>query len=242
MSLEVMGATRTTRTTRQQDAYADTTIPYVDAEVAAALCKVGLVVYVVKEESGINNTWVLDYVMPAMKEHVSRQVAIVLDRPPLWKVFHDKSREHVPSQFKERTLPAYRDLGDRNSLEADTNPVAKVPLGIAGIDTEVIIEEIMVSDPGNDGNPQVRDFCVHRGMTRQDIRLLLSQMMYLWRGLADTRAKSERWDVQLKHKLTRLIRNVARLAAIPDRRFISADSEEVTRRANWFNLANPQEA
>ncbi|KAL9186556.1 hypothetical protein ACHAXT_005794 [Thalassiosira profunda] len=207
---------------RQQDAYADTTIPWRG--------KGGPVGYVVKEESGIDDTWVLDYVASAMKEHVPRQVAIVLGRALLWKIFHEESGEHVPFQIRSRVLDTYRDLRDRNSLADGTNPVAKVPLGIAGIDAEVIIEEIMgVGDEpgdgggnggggGGGGNPQAQDFRVVRGMERQEVRLLQSQVMHLRRELADTRAESERRDVQLKHNLTRLNRNVARLAATPGRR------------------------
>lgn len=207
---------------RQQDTYADTTIPFVDAKVAAALCKGGPVAYVVKTDSGIDDTWVLDYVTPAMKDHVPRQVAIVLGRALLWKVFHDESGAYVPAQIRERVLAAYRDLGDRNSLAAGSNPVSKVPLGITGLDAEVIIDEIMVPGDGNgdDANPQARDYRVSRGMERQEVRLLQSQVLHLRRELADMRAESERRDVQMKHTLTRLNRNVARLVATPGRRHV----------------------
>jgi len=52
---------------RQQDDYANTTIPYVDAKVPGALCKGGPVAYVVTDASGITNQWVLDYVAPSMR-------------------------------------------------------------------------------------------------------------------------------------------------------------------------------
>jgi len=51
----------------QQDEYANTAIPYVDAKVPGALCKGGPVAYVVTDASGITNQWVLDYVAPSMR-------------------------------------------------------------------------------------------------------------------------------------------------------------------------------
>ena len=46
-------------------------------------------------------------------------------------------------------MAAYDDLGENCYLEAGDNPARKTPLGVAGIDSELIIEEIM---GGNDGN------------------------------------------------------------------------------------------
>lgn len=199
---------------RQQDAYADTTIPYVDAKVAAALCKGGAITYQVKPESGIDDTWVLDYVVPAVKEKLPRQAAIVLGRALLWKCFHDVSGEHLPAQIRGRVFRAYNDLDARNSLEAGDNPVAKVPIGVAGVDAELIIDEIMGG--GGEGG-EGHDARVLQGMGRQEVRILSSQVQHLRRELADTRAEAERRDVQMKHTLTRINRNVARLAATPGR-------------------------
>ena len=133
---------------RQQDTYADTTIPYVDAKVAAALCKGGPIVFMQKEESGITDQWILDYVVPNMAHHLPCQACVVLGRALLWKIFH-VSGKVLPIEIRSRVMAAYDDLGENYSLEAGDNPVRKTPLGVAGIDSELIIEEIM---GGNDGN------------------------------------------------------------------------------------------
>jgi hypothetical protein len=52
---------------RQQDAYADTTIPYVDAKVAAALCKGGPCAYILIDGSGLSDDWILDHVVPHVR-------------------------------------------------------------------------------------------------------------------------------------------------------------------------------
>ena len=51
---------------RQQDTYTNTTIFYVDAKVAASMCKSGAITYVVDEESGVTDEWILDHVVPNM--------------------------------------------------------------------------------------------------------------------------------------------------------------------------------
>lgn len=51
---------------RQHETYADTSIPFVDAKVAAAVCKGGPIAYVVDEESCISDCWILDHVTPHM--------------------------------------------------------------------------------------------------------------------------------------------------------------------------------
>ncbi len=80
---------------RQQDTYADTIIPFVDAKV--------LVAYIVKDASGITNQWILDYVVPSMRlglflpdpknapnvfaAAIPEQVYIILGRVLLFKIF-----------------------------------------------------------------------------------------------------------------------------------------------------------
>jgi hypothetical protein len=46
--------------------YADINIPFVDAKVASALCKGGVVEYLVETSSGITDAWILQYVVPNM--------------------------------------------------------------------------------------------------------------------------------------------------------------------------------
>ena len=89
---------------RQQDGYASTPIPYVDAKVCASLCKGGPITYIVKERSGINDQWILDYVVPTLHQRsalnnvnhrIHRQVCLVLGRALLWKIF-DACRSKLP--------------------------------------------------------------------------------------------------------------------------------------------------
>ena len=203
---------------RQQDTYADTTIPYVDAKVAAALCKGGPISFLVKEESGITDQWILDYVVPATAHHLPRQACVVLGRALLWKIFH-VSGEALPNEIRSRVFAAYNNLAD-HTLQAGENPVRKIPLGVAGIDSELIIDEIMGEDNGTGGN-NGGNHRANQGFQRQEVRLLSAQVLHLRRELTDSRAELERRDANFQRKLSRINTNVACIAAAPVRRSVA---------------------
>ena len=63
----------------QNKTCADTNIPFVDAKVAAALCKGDVVVYAFEPQSGKSDGWMLDHVTPNMVSHgIPHQVCLVL--------------------------------------------------------------------------------------------------------------------------------------------------------------------
>jgi hypothetical protein len=219
---------------RQQDTYADTTIPYVDAKVAAALCKGGPVEYVVKKESGITDQWILDYVVPNTKAAtwegtamVPTQACTVLGRALLWKIFHTSGEKGVNPDIRTRVMSAYADLGDRNTLAEGENPVRKIPLGVTGIDAELIIDELMQdeTEAGNGGNVDVR---VRSGMERQEMHLLQSQIVHLRRELKDMRSESDRRHEMSQHHNTKVIKLLHRIAATPGRRQVSLQDDMLT--------------
>lgn len=72
-------------TRRQHETYADTSLAYVDAKVAAALCKGGVIAYLVDPGSGITDEWILQHVVPNLMRHgIELQVCKVLGRAMLW--------------------------------------------------------------------------------------------------------------------------------------------------------------
>ena len=163
---------------RQQDDYANVTIPYVDAKVAAALCKGGVCAYVHANGSGISNDWVLDYVVPHMKEKCHRQVCIVLGRALLWRIFDPSGVHIIPQNIRVRVMAAYNDLGTTCTLENRENPIKKIPLGVNGCDAELIIHELLSDE--TDSNSQ--NIMQRRNtIERDEIRLLSSQVLYLRR-------------------------------------------------------------
>ena len=136
---------------RQQDDYTDLELPLPDAKAAAALCKGGPIGYKIKEESGISDSWLLDYVVPNCGRKFPRNVALVLGRAILWKTFEDQVA-FVNETIVNRIKGAYHDLGSRNKLGEGVNPVDKVPLIVYSggtNDDQVIIEELIGFDGGN---------------------------------------------------------------------------------------------
>ena len=94
---------------RQQDDYANITIPFVDAKVAAALCKGGPCCYAIVGGTCITDDWILDYVVPHIWAHCNREISLVLGKALLWKIYDDD--DFVPQEIRTRVSNnAYRDL------------------------------------------------------------------------------------------------------------------------------------
>jgi hypothetical protein len=174
---------------RQQDQYANVTIPYDDAKVAAALCRGGPVAYIHTEGSGITDDWILQYVVPATRQKLSREVCIVLGRALLWRIF-DESGSFIPDEIKSRVCNAYNNLGDQCTLENGVNPIKKIPLGIGGNDAEVVIDELFTDEGDEAVEDQARR--VKRRIEKQEITLLSSHVLHLRRDILDLKAQLER--------------------------------------------------
>jgi hypothetical protein len=82
---------------RQHETYADTSIAYVDAKVAAAMCKGGVIAYLIDEISGVTDAWILEHVVPNMVNHgIDHQVCKVLGRAVLWRLFDRSGDDAFP--------------------------------------------------------------------------------------------------------------------------------------------------
>ena len=127
---------------RQQDDYSDTTLPYPDAKVCAALCKGGPVHYKVRENSGISNQWILDFVVPNTRSQYCESVSLVLGRALLWRIFDPEESEKVPASITNRVIQAYGELLN-NILDDGINPIKKVALLVTGDDAEVFIDVLL---------------------------------------------------------------------------------------------------
>ena len=144
------------------ETYANTSIPFVDAKVAAALCKGGVVMYAVERESGISDGWIMDHVTPNMASAgIPRQVCLVLGRAMLWRIFDRCGEDLVPPEQRIRILQRYEDLSANNLLSVGTNPVKKIPLVVDGYDSEGLIDQV-VGGEDDDTDNQVLIQQIHR--------------------------------------------------------------------------------
>lgn len=197
---------------RQQDDYcgADEWLPLPDAKVGSVLCQGGAVGYKVRAESGISDSWILQYVVPNLHAKMNgpgkRDAVLVLGKALLWKVFEDRNN-YVPSEISQRIRRAYNELGERCTLQAGENPVQKVPLVVykGENDYAVVIEEELTPEQG--GNQ------AERASTTEQLRFANSQIMQLRRNQNESRneiARNEARNVKRTKILNENIRAVMR--------------------------------
>ena len=210
---------------RQQDDYTSTTIPYVDGKVAFALCVGGACAYITKEESGVTDGWILDHVVPNLKSHVPKQVAVVLGRALLWLICDEDQHgrdSYVPNYITERVLSAIHCLGERCTLHEGENLVDKQLLMCDGIDSNLIIEKFNpgVQGDGGGGDPRHR-----HAMHGQETRMLTAQVLHLRREMAANNKEAERRDMLMNAKLEKMHKHILRLMRQPVNRRAAADEE-----------------
>ena len=87
--------------------YIDVDLPYPDAKVAAALCIGGACKYVLKENCGIADDWLLEHVVPNILSQYQRGVALTLARPLLWAAFEPSPQGCLPLAMTDRIKNAY---------------------------------------------------------------------------------------------------------------------------------------
>jgi hypothetical protein len=219
---------------RQQDEYADVTIPYVDAKVAAALCKGGACTYMIREGSQITDDWILDYVVPNMRQKFPRQVCIVLGRALLWRIFDESGDNVIPDSIRNRVMAAYGNINEGNN---EGNPIMRLAIGVDGVDSQLVIDTLFDDDDdeGNDGGDR-HGRRVRRRIDRHENAFLRSQVMHLRREQSELLTQLERRDEIMQHSLQRINRNVQRIANSPFRRQVNGpvtnEDEEENARGN----------
>ena len=211
-----------------QDTYADVTIPYIDGKVAASLCRGGPIAYLHKEGSGLTDDWIRTHVVPTMvASGLPVPVCTILGRAVMWKVFEksvgDEADLHcIPGEMLARVMSAYRDLGDRCGLEEQENPIARLPLGVTGVDAQLIVDVIMTEGASEAVGRSGHDWRAQAGLERQEVRLLSSQVLHLRREFGDLREEVNRGSHTNRAAFGRLSRTLTRISASPAMRLVRA--------------------
>lgn len=200
---------------RQQDSYANVTIPYVDAKVAAALCKGGACAYQIIQGRNITNDWILDYVVPHIREHCDRAVAIVLGKALMWKIFSDHG-SCVPQQIRNRVLNAYKDIVPSLNIGNNNNPIEKVALAIDGEDAELVMDILFDDENSDTDTENVKNKGTRsRKIQQQEVQFLRTQIMHLREENRQLKVDLERRDKKMERQLYLLNKNVQRIAYAP---------------------------
>lgn len=212
--------------------YISNELPYADAKVASALCVGGPCQYVLKENTGINDEWLLEHVVPhtvtRSKFRDNEQVALVLALPLLWASFDADMEDFIPPDVRLRVRNAYHEI---HQLPFDENPVKKVPILVLQDENGSLCIDPISCDADNDGNlPEDNNANIRRELAllqavytrvvalqheNQDVRVQLQQLRTLIREINNN--INERLDTQT-HAFQRTIRRVLRRPALPLRR------------------------
>ena len=206
------------------DLYIDSTIPYPDAKVAAALCVGGPIKYELARDSRMSDDWVLEHVSRNIAQRFPRQMAIVLGKALLWGICDEEVSKFIDSQMVERVRADVRAL-ENDYVRNGTNPVKKVQLVIGGNEGALVINELVEDDAedGNDGagqNNTGRQIGGIRGGNAgdNDIRLLVSAVKTLTRQNEELKNELHLFKSTCNTLLSQLNTSVKRIAMIPSAR------------------------
>jgi hypothetical protein len=224
---------------RVSDVYDDIELPYPDAKVAGLLCIGGPCKYVVREDSGVTDQFILDYVTKKARTRAGDQVALVLGKALLWYIFDAKGDEDVPTVVKQRVRNAY---GHIQVLPDGTNPVKKALIVVTGHEGEVYMDEIPNDDGDNTNNNNI--VAVGGGFVDRPIREQLlavhSQLMSLRHSDEEMRDALQQDRIDRTRQYQNLNSNLRRIALQPARRVNAANPNVADGNGNNNAIQPPE--
>ena len=145
-------------------------------------------------------------------------------------------------------MGAYLDLREQCSLEAQQNLIARLSLGVTGVNAQLVVDVIMTEGASEADSRGARDWRAQAGLERQEVRLLGSQVLHLRREFADLREEVNRGSHSNRAAFDKLSRSVTRIATSPTLRLVrgtgravgSEDSEETPGAERPVLLARPK--
>ena len=207
---DVRGHWKTNR--RIGDVYDDVDLPFPDAKVAAILCIGGPCKYVLKENSGVTENFLLQHVVPNIRAHFSANVAKVLAKPLLWMALSDDAGRFLPQELVDRIKTAYINI---RVLPENENPVKKVLLIVTGDEGEVYLDEIGGNLGGDGGAGGGGNALLMQASQRDQLLALYSQVSSLRRALEDLKVLEEQHRVEARREYQMLQSNIRRIAIQP---------------------------
>jgi hypothetical protein len=156
---------------------------------------------VVKEGSGITDTFLLEHVVPNVRIRYPDDVAKVLGKALLWFIFSPDSSNYLPTALQDCIETAYNGIGQ---LPPGENPVKKIPLVVSGDKGELYLDDLGEDYGGGPAGERVGGG--HRRETNEREQLLAVhlQIDQLSRRVGDMRTTQEqhsrlhgRWEFEM---------------------------------------------
>lgn len=191
---------------RQQDDYADVTLPWPDLQITAVLCIGGPCKYVLRERCGLSDAWLVREVTPNIAAVYGNVIAGVLAKPLLWAIFDEEVSAIVPPAITARVRTAYTRV-EGNRLAIAENPVEKKLLVASGNGEEVHLDEV----------PDMEGMARGRGQqaaeTRGDqLTAVYAKQTALERRVIDMANSQQHYHHQTDRRLIQVERSVRRLS------------------------------
>jgi len=205
---------------RVGDRYDDVELPWPDVKVASMLCIGGPCKYIVREESGVTDDFILRHVMPSAKGRLADSVCIILGKALLFFIFEDKTN-HAPDDIVTRVKNAYAGVTN----DVTQAPVVRVPIVCTGHEGEVYIDTIASDEQLNEmgananGNAQATGNIgtLNDRPMRDQIRALQSQVMGVKAQIDEVSKLIVEDNVAKGGQLQTLNANIKRLRLSPGR-------------------------
>ena len=118
------------------------------------LCIGGACKYQVHERSGINNSFILDYVVPCIFRRLPVDESILLGSALLWYIY-SKHGDSVPYSIRHSFQLMYNNY--KNSDFEETNLVKIVPIVTTGSKGRVYMDEIYIEGLDNPTGTTIAD-------------------------------------------------------------------------------------
>ena len=107
-----------------QDQYVSPQLLWPDVKCASRLTFKGICKYCVKEDSGITDKMLTEYVAPQISGMFGKKVGAILAKPLLWACFDPIYAEMVEPPLQGRIVSQFICL--ERGLNDDKNPIAKI--------------------------------------------------------------------------------------------------------------------
>jgi hypothetical protein len=115
-------------TQRISDRYTSINLPYIDANVAAALCGAGTPAkYVEKEGSSVTDIWLTREFVPHIAAKLGNGAAVVLGKALLWCLMEPMMMFTIPAFLRTRLMVRYAMI---QSFDDDTNPMERIAMNV----------------------------------------------------------------------------------------------------------------
>ena len=213
---------------RVGDRYDDVELPWPDVKVAQMLCIGGPCKYTIARDSGVSDSFVLEYVVPNLRKRFSDEVALIFGTALLYYIYAD-TESQVPDELKKRVFDA------RGSEAENVNPVKRIPVVCTGNDGEVYIDEIAPqtneqqgTQEGQEGTRDQHQGTINDRPMRDQLRALQSQLQTVKNQIFEIDKRMQDNQLANTRQLQTINANVKRIGASPGRPIRSTSSASVS--------------